>query len=97
MKISKAQLKALIKEELETMEEGEHDDPEARRNAANAMVELCGPLKMTMKSIARHPELEKATPDGLNPNAVERLPNLLQRLKKAAADVEMMIKQYGSR
>ena len=121
MKISKEQLKAIIKEELETMEEAEHDDRfltvaqarakddeqytkdtgeaadvrNARQRTANGLVDLANSLKMVGKSIGRHPGLNSAEPGGFTDSSVQKLPELLQRLEKAVADVKDMIQAYG--
>ena len=118
MKITKAQLKKLIKEEIETMEEAEHDDRFltvaqarakdqerltqltgeseearlARSRAARDLVDLADSLRMAGKSIGRHPGLNST----FTKSSVRDLPEILQGLKKAVADVEDMIRAYNS-
>jgi hypothetical protein len=131
MKISKEQLKAIIKEELgalgEAADDTDWDSPErrqrdsdidamvrrtrhklfgadvygdtqearqARQRAAAAMVKLAGSLKMAGKSIGRHPDLQSGGPGGTTYYSVRDLPELLEGLKQAVADVEDMIRAY---
>ncbi len=101
MKISKEQLKAIIKEELgglgEAADDTDWDSPDQRwerQRAAAAMVKLAGPLKMAGKSIGRHPDLQSGGPGGTTYYSVRGLPELLEGLKQAVADVEDMIRAY---
>ena len=102
MKITKTQLKQIIKEDLGAMGEAadgaDWDGPEqrqARQHAAAAMVELAGSLKMAGKSIGRHPDLQSGGPGGTTYYSVRDLPELLEGLKQAVADVEDMIRAYS--
>jgi hypothetical protein len=101
MKISKEQLKAIIKEELGVMGEAaddiDWDSPEqreARQRAAAAMEKLAGSLKSAGQRIGRHPDLQSGKPGGTTFYSVQDLSDLLGKLKQAVADVEDMIRAY---